>query len=207
VSEGWTALDYERHKRRFVESRLLRRNLHLHASLIFAGTLAVGWVCSWALLTLGMASLPLRYAISFAASYAVFLLLVRWWADFMRTERDGDIGWTDVMQGADLVSAGTEGCFFIVGLWLVGLVAAGVFAMIGGMPLLLEVAFEVVFAGVIVRRARRSHVVGDWLGALLARTWMHALVTGLLLVGVAAYVQHKVPQAHTLREALSVLLK
>ena len=90
---------------------------------------------------------------------------------------------------------------------LAGFVAAGVFALVGGMPLLLEVAFEVVFAGVIVRRARRAYVVGDWLGALLARTWAHAAVTGLLLVCAAAWVQHQVPQARTLREALRVLLQ
>ena len=84
---------------------------------------------------------------------------------------------------------------------------AGVFAMTGGLPLLLEVAFEVVFAGVIVRRARRTHVIGDWLGTALRCTWIHAAVTAIVLVGAAAYVQHKVPEAATLREGMKVLLK
>lgn len=207
MSEGWTALEYERQRRRFVESRLLHRNVYFHASLIFTGTLLTGWICSRALLMLGMASLPLRYALGFAGAYAVFLLLVRVWADFVRRERGDGLGGGDMIDGLNMFSGDAEGCFFVLAAWIVGLVAAGVFALVGGMPLLLEVAFEVVFAGVIVRRARRVVVVGDWLGALLGRTWLYALVTALFLVSIAGYAQHKVPAARTLREALHVLMK
>jgi hypothetical protein len=203
MAEDWTAAEYERQKRRFIDSRLTHRGVFAHASLIFAGTLGAGWLCSWALLKLGMANLPLRYAIGFVASYAVFLLLVRVWADFMRTERaEGSA----VLESANAMPL-DEGCFYVIAAWAVGLVLAALFAMTGGLPLLLEVAFEVVFAGVIVRRARRIIVVGDWLGALLRRTWVHAAIAGLLLVVVAAWVQHQVPEAHTLRAALQVLLK
>lgn len=206
MSDDWTALEYKRQKKKFVESRLIHRSVHLHASLIFAGTLGTGWVCSWALMKLGWWNLPLRYAASFALSYAVFLVLVRLWADLMRQERSGD-DWSNAIDGLDMLSGDAEGCFVVLAVWSAGLLAAAVFAMIGGMPLLLEVAFEVVFAGVVVRRARRIQVVGDWLGALLARTWIPAAVTAFLLICIAAYLQHKVPEARTLREALKVLIR
>ena len=38
MNEDWTALDYERRRRRFVEIRLLYRSVYVHASLIFAGS-------------------------------------------------------------------------------------------------------------------------------------------------------------------------
>ena len=114
MSEDWTAAEYERRKRRFVEGRLFHRSVYLHASLIFIGTFLTGWVCSWALLTLGVRSMPLRYAISFVGSYAVFLLLVRLWAGFMHKDRDEGLGWGDAVDGADLASADAEGCIVVL---------------------------------------------------------------------------------------------
>ena len=89
----------------------------------------------------------------------------------------------------------SEGCMVVLAAWAVGLLLAGLFAWAGGLPLLLEVAFEVVFAGVLVRRAGRRQILGDWWGALVRKTWVHALLCGLALVALATYVQHRAPAA------------
>jgi hypothetical protein len=208
MSDHWTPDEYETRRRSFVESRQLHRHLYVHLSLILGGTAAAGWICSWALLKLGLHRLPLRYLLAFAASYAVFLMLVRAWAGFLGDARGEEVGWNDAAGTVRDVAfwGGSEGCFVSVGFWLLGILFAVAVGAFGGVPLLLEVAFEVVFAGVIVRSARRStFVVGDWLGAALRATWLPATVTGVVLVGLAGYLQHNAPKARTLVEALNII--
>ena len=71
---------------------------------------------------------------------------------------------------------------------------------------MLEVAFEVAFAGTVVKRLGRTEIVGDWARRLLAGTWLHALVA-LLLVGVAAWLQHQAPRATKFSEAVGVVFR
>jgi hypothetical protein len=208
MSDHWTPDEYETRRRSFVESRQLHRHLYVHLSLILGGTAAAGWICSWALLKLGLHRLPLRYLLAFAASYAVFLMLVRAWAGFLGNGRGEEVGWS---ESADVVRdvafwGDSEGCFVSVGFWVLGILCAIAVGVFGGVPLLLGVAFEVVFAGAVVRSARRSSfVVGDWLGAALRGTWLPAAVTGSVLVGLASYLQHKAPQARSLVEAVNII--
>jgi hypothetical protein len=86
-----------------------------------------------------------------------------------------------------------EGCFFVLAAMLLAFVVAGLFALTGGLPLLLEAAFEVVFAGVMVRRPSRIEVLGNWAGRLFRTTWIHAGVTLLVLVAIAAGVHQGAP--------------
>jgi hypothetical protein len=144
--------------------------------------------------------MPLRYGLSFLVSYLVFVACVRVWADFMRAERGGN-GW----GGFDLPVADGEGCVIVLACLLLGLLLAGVFALTGGLPLLLEVAFEVVFAGVIVKRLSRRQEVGSWLAALLRHTWLHALVAWLVLVMVAGWLQHQAPETKTFAAAAKAI--
>jgi hypothetical protein len=147
----------------------------------------------------GLASMPLRYAISFCLSYVVFIGCVRVWADYMRNERGGAGDWG---SSFDVPSGDAEGCAILfVGL-LLGMLAAGAFAMIGGLPLLLEAAFEVVFAGVVVRRISRKHRVGQWASTLVRNTWMPALIALAALVAVAAWLQAQAPGARTFGQAV-----
>ncbi|MGY8904370.1 MAG: hypothetical protein ACKVIH_07475 [Burkholderiales bacterium] len=172
--------------------------------MIFGVTWLAGWGFSALLLAAGMGNLALRYAISFALSYPVFILCVRIWADFMRKERptNGDLGWHGDIPGAD-----AEGCLIVVFAFLLGLAFAAIFAMIGGPTLLLEVAFEFVFSGTLVRRMGRVELVGDWLGSLVRKTLPLALGVLLALVGMAYWLQLKVPGAQTLGQATGVILK
>lgn len=202
MTQDWSGAEYERAKRSFIESRLLHRWVYWHAALIFTATWLAGWLASWAMLALGLRSMPLRYALAFVFAYAVFGACVRVWSDFMRAER-GDSA--DASASLDLPYADAEGCAFAVAIGLAALLAAGLFALTGGLPLLLEVAFEVVFAGAIVRRAARRQRVGDWSGVLVRNTWPHAAVVLVVLVSVAAVLQAKAPQAVTFSQAVRAL--
>lgn len=124
---------------------------------------------------------------------------VRLWAGEMRRER-GDSA--DLGSSFDVPAADADGCAIALAIGLAALIVAGLFALTGGLPLLLEVAFEVVFAGVVVRRAARKQMLGDWAGALLRNTWMHALAVLLVLVTVAAVLQEKAPAALTFAQAV-----
>ena len=200
MNEEWDRARYEREKRNFIESRSRFRPLYFHAALIFILTWIAGWACSWALLKFGVGSMPLRYGLSFFLAYLVFVGCVRVWADFMRAERSSSDGGYFDMPVAD-----GEGCAIVVVCLLLGLLLAGIFAITGGLPLLLEVAFEVVFAGVIVKRLSRRQELGDWFAALVRHTWLHALVTWFVLVAVAGALQHQAPEAKTFAGATKAL--
>ena len=202
MNEEWDPARYQRERRNFIESRSRFRPIYFHAALIFTMTWLAGWACSWALLKFGVENMPLRYGVSFLLSYLVFIACVRVWADFMRAERgDGSVD----AGGFDLPFVGFEGCAVVIAGLLLGLAVAGVFAMTGGLPLLLEVAFEVVFAGVVVKRLTRRQELGDWLSSVVRHTWLHALVAGLLLVAAAALLQHQAPEAKTFAAATKAL--
>lgn len=199
----WSSAEYEREKRNFIATRLRFRSVYWHSCVIFTVTWLSGWLCSALLLKAGLTAMPLRYALSFALAYPVFLGAVRVWANFMKSERGeasdaGNIG----APGGDL---GGEGCLFVLAAMLIAMVVAGIFALTGGLPLLLEAAFEVVFAGVMVRRLSGIEVVGDWAGTLLRKTWRHALITLALLLAVAVWLQRHAPEAKTFAEAVKIL--
>jgi len=203
VNEEWDGARYAREKRDFIESRQRFRWIYLHTALIFTVTWLAGWLCSAVLLRAGMHSMPTRYALGFGLSYLVFLACVRVWAGLMRRERGKGPDWDG---GFDLPGVDAEGCGVVLVALVLGLLVAGLFAFSGGLPLLLEAAFEVVFAGVVVRRISRKHTVGDWVARLVRNTWPHALVTLVALVGVAAWLQHKVPGSQTFAQAAKSLL-
>lgn len=199
----WSSAEYAREKRNFIERRLRFRSVYWHSCVIFTVTWLSGWLCSALLLKLGLSAMPLRYTLSFCLAYPVFLGAVRVWADFMKSERGEPLDASNVdVPGADL---GGEGCLFVLLSMLMAFAAAGIFALTGGLPLLLEAAFEVVFAGVMVRRFSGVEVVGDWAGTLLRKTWRHALVTLALLLGVAVWLQRHAPEAKTFAEAVKTL--
>jgi hypothetical protein len=203
MSDDWDGARYEREKRNFIQSRLQLRSVYLHTSLIFAATWLAGWLFSFVLLVIGMANMPLRYAISFCLSYAVFVGCVRVWADYMRGEKGGSGDWDGSF---DVPSGDAEGCAILFAALLLGMLAAGAFAMAGGLPLLLEAAFEVVFAGVVVRRISRKHRIGQWASTLVRHTWMPALLALVLLVAIAAWLQSQAPGARTFGQAVRALM-
>ena len=204
MSNDWDSARYDREKRNFVATRLQFRFIYLHTAIIFTITWLTGWLVSWALLKQGMTSMPLRYAAGFFASYLVFIGCVRIWADFMRTDRAQSSGGVDSF---DVPFIDAEGCAVVAAVMLVSLVVAGLFAISGGLPLLLEVAFEVVFAGVVVRRLGGKEKVGAWASRLWQKTWLAALLALVILVALAAWLQAHAPGSQTFSQAVWIVWK
>ncbi|MCJ0765463.1 hypothetical protein [Variovorax terrae] len=202
AGDHWDALRHVREKRRFIESRLRWRWVGVHAGLIFGVTWASGWLISALLVRWNVANMPLRYAISFALSYPVFFLCVRVWSDFMRQERGSGEAMTDLGANVDFPVGDGEGCLLALAAVALGMLLAAAFAWIGGPALLLEAAFEVVFAGVLVKRLGRVDVIGSWARVLLRGTLPFAAATLLALVMVAGLLQHHAPAARTFSEAV-----
>jgi hypothetical protein len=203
--DSWDAARYALEKRRFIADRLRDRFIDTHTWLIFTATWASGWGVSGLLLWAGMNNMPLRYGLALAVSYPVFFLSVRVWAGSLRSAPTSDnlfnLRFTDLLTAP----ADGEGCLVALVALAVGGLLAGVFMLIGGPELLLEVAFEVAFAGTLVRRLRHFQVVGNWKGRLLRRTAPLALVVMLGLVAIAAGLQHRVPSATTFAQACRIL--
>lgn len=216
----WNEERYEEEKRAFIRARAAGGPLLVQFSVLFAATWGAAWACSALLLHLfGPAHpwarlLPMRYAIVFIFAYACFFLAVRVWIkvarklphrSYDRSDSDWDWGYTDLDFSSD------DGCMYVILILVVVLIAgfllSGLFLAIGGAPLLLEVAFEAVFAGVVVARPFKGNfVVGDWKGRLLANTWKPALVTFVVLVSLASYLHSKAPQATTFAQAVGTLV-
>lgn len=189
----------ERNERHLFVSRRLDMAPPITAvALIFTGTWLCAWAASAALLAGGVRTLPMRYALAFAVAYACFFGLVRVWCDYAKREplqaKSGS-GWD--VPGID---AG-EGCLWVLAIAALAFVLSGLFWLVGGYALLLEVAFEVAFAGTVVRGIGKQSMLGHWAQALLRRTWWIALLVVVLLVGFASAMQRAAPQANTLAQA------
>lgn len=209
--EIWDRKRYEEEKRRFIQQRINLAPLWSQFTLVFAVSWAAAWLSSWALLHFFSAShwwarsLPVRYAIAFVFAYVCFFLAVRVWIDIVRQEPHRQGGSADV-NGFDLGGDG-EGCFMVVAVLLISFIVGGLFFAAGGAPMLLEAAFEAAFAGVVVRRMSGEFKLGDWKMRLWENTWKMALISIVVLVGVAAWLQHQAPQANTFAEAVRSMTK
>lgn len=203
----WDAARYAVEKRRFIADRLRHRFIAAHTWLIFSATWASGWGVSGLLLSAGMKNMPLRYGLALAVSYPVFFLCVRVWAGAMRSAPAADNRFIRSRDLPDLLNAPAdgEGCLVALVALAVGGLLAVVFMLIGGPELLLEVAFEVAFAGTLVRRLRHFQVVGNWKERLLRSTAPFSLAVMLGLVAIAAGLQHRVPSATTFAQACRIL--
>jgi hypothetical protein len=193
---SWDTREYLRQRRAFFADRQRRHPMLTATTLILIVTWFVGWACSALLLWLGgLTSMPLRYAISFIVSYGAFFLCVRVWCNSVHHNR-GD--------GSNLDGGGVdpEGCLYVLAIALAAFVVAGLFWASGGFTALLEAAFEVAFAGTVVRRLSHTEIVGHWARALFLNSWMQALAALVILVGIAAALQRAAPGAETFSRAV-----
>ncbi|HKX41843.1 MAG TPA: hypothetical protein VJO99_11845 [Burkholderiaceae bacterium] len=193
---NWDSREYQRQRQTFFAGVERRQSMLLITTLIFTVTWLVGWGCSALLLHVGWNSMPLRYAASFLVSYAAFFGCARLWCNQVAERRGGfDVGSLD--PGVD-----GDGCLVLLAALALALVVGGLFWMSGGFAALIEAAFEVAFAGTIVRRLGRTERVGHWARALFAGTWPQALAMCILLVGIAATLQRAAPGAITFADAV-----
>ena len=185
----------ERHL--FVSRRLDRAPPITAVALMFTFT----WLCAWAvstgLLATGMRQMPLRYALAFCVAYASFFLWVRIWCDFAKRDPDKK----DAGLFSDFPVAEAEGCLWVFAILFLAFALSGLFWLVGGYSLLLEVAFEFAFAGTVVRGIGRQSMLGNWPQLLLKRTWWMALVVMLALMGFASVMQSAAPETSTIAAA------
>ena len=170
------------------------------SAVIFFAVWLGGWGCSSLLHVLGLKSIPLRYAISTVVAYGIFIWSVGVWCRHVARppKSGGDLGGID----GPPPDADGEGCLLVLAVLAIGLLFSGVFWLLGGYALLFEVAFEVAFAGTMVYRMGKRATLGDWAGALVQRTWLPALVTAGILVGLGATMQARHPEATTMAQAI-----
>lgn len=209
--ERWDRNRYEQEKQKFIQRRIHQAPLWSQLTLLFATSWGAAWFCSWFLWKVfakdhyWASSLPIRYALAFLFAYGCFFIAVRIWVDRVKQEPHQQY------NSSDFIDVGTypgdaEGCFIVIALAIIGFIIAGLFLAIGGAPMLLEAAFEAAFAGVVVTRPLSGNLVlGNWKRRLLANTWKKALVSLLVLVAVAAWLQKQSPQAKTLAQAIRTL--
>jgi hypothetical protein len=197
---AWDRGDYQRERQNYIAATQRREPMLLVSTLIFTMTWLAGWGVSALLLWGGMASMPLRYGLGFLLAYGVFFACVRLWS--RRVAERGEAGGGNF--GLDSAVDG-EGCLIVMAAVALGLLVAGLFWMSGGMAALLEAAFEVAFAGTVVRRLGRTEIVGNWARALFVNTWPQALAMLLVLIGIAATLQRLAPGTTTFADAASVV--
>ncbi len=201
----WDAHKEDKERRRFVDEGLNKRPPVLAVAGIFLAVWLGGWGCSALLLALGMDSFPARYALSTLVSYGIFFGLAGVWCHgAAKPEPPGQGSSSYSLDGLDIPTDtdSAEGCLIVVVVLAIAGLLSGVFWLLGGYALLFEVAFEVAFAGTMVSRLGKRDTLGNWAGALLRRTWLPALVVGLILITTGAKLQHDHPEARTLSQAV-----
>ncbi len=206
----WNFFQLGRERESFVNSRKEHVG-GMGLGLVFAATALAVWLTSVVLLRQGLHSMPLRYAIALALGYGVFALCVRVWADFQKRITPSsrlDTGSSlDAMEFA--ANVGDDfgiGCLVVLGSVVVGALLVAMFGLFGGVTVLLEVAFEVAFAGVVVRGLQRTETVGNWLGTLLRRTGLQAAAMIGVVAAASAWVQRVHPDVVTLPQAFRAVL-
>ena len=145
--------------------------------------------------------MPLRYSIAFAIAYGCFFCLVRIWCDFAKREPSGAKSGSNF----DIPTVDGEGCLWIFAIFALVFVFSGLFWAVGGYALLLEVAFEVAFAGTVVRGIGKQSMLGNWAVTLLRRTWWMALLVMTLLAGFASTMQNAAPEANTIAQTYKAI--
>lgn len=164
----------------------------------------VGFGISAVLLKSGLTAMSIRYPLSVLGAYAVFLGLIRLWAEFERRRFDpedpvilgafeeadepvkpsldkSDSRWWDWLDvGGDFLPS-DEGCLpaLLIGA-IIGLLALLVVA-IGAAPVLIaEVFIDVVLAGILYRRLKLAQSE-HWLSSAIQKTWIYVLGSAALL--------------------------
>ena len=218
------------HAKNAVAKQLKERHfLRMHALVLFAWTMTVGYLMSKLTFSTGMQSLPARYFITGITAYLGFLLGVRLWLWFVdaaqdrnRTELDaGDMldlveapfdiadistgSSADVLGGlGDGLGAAAEGCVPILIIGLIAIIAALLFVLIGP-ELLIEIAFEAVLAGSLVSTMRLGREP-DWLWTAFRKTIWIFLIIMLFMMGFGKYAQKHYPEAKTTKQVIQKIL-
>lgn len=209
--------------------RLLRKGLpRVQMLILVALTGAAGFLSAYFLLHLGLDSMALRYPLAVAASYGVFLLLLRVWLEFQRQ------GWGTLADSADLLELGDlvphggasnpvvsstgggssgfdlpsvdlddSGCLVLLALLLItGVILGTTVWVVWTAPVLLaEVLVDGLVMAALYRRLKRAGGPSHWLLGAVRRTWVSALLSALLFSVAGGLLHRAVPEARSIGDA------
>jgi hypothetical protein len=208
--DDMTEAELKARKRSFIKRVMANHMIGLHLFLIFMACWMFAWFVTATLVFLGVKWMVLRYAIAFGSSYVFFFYLVNLWIS--------SVNWNDspqLVRNSDFSDEigsygepwwGHESSFWMYTILLFGAVLIGIltlgFSLLGGVAMFLEVVFEALFAGVIVRTLRGKIMLGYWEKKLFRSTWLPALIMLILLCTAAWKIQETYPQASTINEAV-----
>jgi hypothetical protein len=206
------------------------RWLRLHVGLIALCCLGCLWLSGALLRWAGVEALSLRFGLSLAVCYGIYLLLLRLWAAYLLSREDVapldaiEIGVDTLdrstrlgshsLEALDLASNLDEGAVVLLpiaaligmALALAALLGAGV-SLLFGVEVLMAVSVEVAlaaFAAGLAWRHQRQFDRGGWLRCALQHTWAGALAFLLAGVGLGAALDHWMPQAESLPHAVKL---
>jgi hypothetical protein len=206
------------------------RWLRLHVGLIALCCLGCLWLSGALLRRAGVDALSLRFGLSLAVSYGVYLVLLRLWAAYLLSREDADladaaeIGWdvADLGAGADggafdalnLASGADEGALLLLPIATVIAMTLALAALLGtgvtllfGVEVLMAVSVEVAlaaFAAGLAWRHQRQFDRGGWLRCALRHTWAGALALLVAGVGLGAALDRWMPEAQSLPHAVRI---
>lgn len=111
-------------------------------------------------------------------------------------------GGSSLLDGLDFDG---EGCAFFLFLLAVGLVVAGLLASLyvvyAAPTLLAELLVEGLLLSGLYRSMKKGAQQGDWLRAVVRRTWLPVLLTFTLFAAAGYLLQRAAPRARTIGEA------
>jgi hypothetical protein len=182
-----------------------------------------GLLASWLLLRAGLASMPLRYLLALCIAYAIFLLLVRRFAehgdlDFdipgsgsgnshavgsgggridagAASAHDHDAGWLD---GADAA----EALPLLLVIAAIAIACASLWIVVSAPTLFAELLVDGALSATLYRRLRKLET-RHWLDTAVRHTIGPFLVTAVVVVAFAFAAQHYRPHAHSLGEVFA----
>jgi len=207
-----------------------RRWLRLHVGLIALCCLGCLWLSGALLRRAGVDALSLRFGLSLAISYAVYLGLLRLWAAYLLSREDADLAdaaelGSDVadmgaragggaFDALDLASGADEGALLMLPIAALVAMTLALAALLGtgitllfGVEVLLAVSVEVAlaaFAAGLAWRHQRQFDRGGWLRCALRHTWAGALAFLVAGISLGAALDRWMPEAQSLPHAVKL---
>lgn len=177
-----------------------------------------GLFASWLMLRAGLVSMPLRYALALCIAYAIFLLLVRLFAehgDDLNFDVPGGSGGThspgssdggiDAHDASWLDGAASADEFALPLLLVIAAVAiacASLWIIVSAPTLFAELLVDGALSATLYRRLRGLET-RHWLDTALRHTIGPFAITAVVVVAFAFAAQHYRPQAHSLGEVFA----
>jgi hypothetical protein len=188
--------------------------------LIVALTGAGGFLCSFILFRVGVVSLALRYGLSVACAYLIFLFLLWCWLNVRDADWADSLDWPSGNQkkGSDEfpkspdcnnapgpssgiealdIDLGELGILLLIVAAFVAATGTSFWIIVEAPTFLAELLLDVALAAGLYRRIKNIEQ-HHWLETAVKKTVGPFFIVGCLFVIVGALIQHQMPEAHSI---------